>query len=82
MPANRSESFLLQLAERTFLKPWAIPGPAHKAGKEISDLVIPFGDDVIVISDKACDFDIAAGLRFCPIGAPKWRPQPDLLKFA
>ena len=61
MPASRSESFLLQLAERTFLKPWAIPGPAYKAGKEISDLVIPFGDDVIIVSDKACDFDIAAG---------------------
>ncbi|TSD87091.1 hypothetical protein FFK22_018750 [Mycobacterium sp. KBS0706] len=61
MPASRSESFLLQLAERTFLTPWAIPGPAYKAGKEISDLVIPFGDDVIVISDKACDFEVADG---------------------
>ncbi len=61
MPISRSESYLLQLAERTFLKPWAIPGPAYKAGKEISDLVIPFGDDVIIVSDKACDFDISAG---------------------
>ncbi len=61
MPASHSESYLLQLAERTFLKPWAIPGAAYKAGKEISDLVIPFGDDVIILSDKACNFDIAAG---------------------
>lgn len=63
MPASRSESYLFQLAERAFLKPWAILGPAYKAGKEISDLVIPFGDDVIILSDKACDFDIGKGLE-------------------
>jgi hypothetical protein len=63
MPASRSESYLFQLAERAFLKPWAIPGPAYKASKEISDLVIPFGDDVIIVSDKACDFDIGKGLE-------------------
>lgn len=52
MPASRLESFL---------KPGALPSPAYKAAKEISDLVIPFGDDVIVISNEACDFDIGIG---------------------
>lgn len=61
MPVSSSESYLLQLAERTFLKPWAIADPAYKAGKEISDLIIPFGDDVIIVSDKACDFDLTVG---------------------
>jgi hypothetical protein len=61
MTASRSEAYLLQLAERTFLKPWVLSGPAYKAGKEISDLVIPFGDDVIIVSDKAPDYDIADG---------------------
>ena len=62
MPASASESYLLHYAERAFLKPWALPGPAYKAGKEISDLVIPFGDDVVIVSDKACDFEIERGL--------------------
>ncbi|MDQ0346754.1 hypothetical protein [Ancylobacter vacuolatus] len=61
MTASRSEAYLLQLTERTFLKPWVLSGATYKAGKEICDLVIPFGDDVIIFSDKACEFDIADG---------------------
>jgi hypothetical protein len=54
---NASESYLATLANKTFLRPWAIANPFHKAGKEISDLIVPFGRDVVVFSDKACRFD-------------------------
>jgi hypothetical protein len=52
-----SEAFLLDLAERTFLKLWAVPNSFYAPNKELTDLIIPFGDDVIIISDKACRFD-------------------------
>lgn len=58
MIKSKSESFLQGLAERTFLKLWAIPNTFYAPGKELTDLIVPFGDDVIIISDKACYFDV------------------------
>ena len=52
-----SEAYLLNLAERTFLKHWAVPNSFYAPNKELTDLIVPFGDDVIIISDKACRFD-------------------------
>lgn len=52
-----SEAYLAALANGTFLKPWAIANPFHRSGKEISDLIVPFGDAVVVFSDKACRFN-------------------------
>lgn len=60
MAASGSEHYLLELAERSFLKLWAVGNPFRKPGKEISDLVVAFGDDVVIFSDKACEFDSAA----------------------
>lgn len=57
MAPSSSEAFLLNLAERTFLKLWAIPNSFYAPNKELTDLIVPFGDDVIIISDKACRFD-------------------------
>jgi hypothetical protein len=57
MYTSTSENYLHHLAERTFLKLWAIPNPFRSAGKEISDLIVVFGDDVIIFSDKACSSD-------------------------
>jgi len=54
---SASEAFLLSLADRTFLKLWAIPNTFYKAGKELTDLIVPFGDDIIILSDKASSFD-------------------------
>lgn len=56
MGVTASESFLHSLAQRTFLKLWSVPNPFRAAGKELSDLVIVFGDDIVIFSDKACDF--------------------------
>lgn len=57
MSKSKSEEFLKSLADQTFLKLWAIPNTFYKAGKEMTDLLIPFGDDIVIISDKASDFD-------------------------
>jgi hypothetical protein len=58
-----SEDYLLSLAERTFLKLWAVPNSFYASGKELTDLIVPFGDDVIIISDKACRFDFKKSLN-------------------
>ena len=60
MALSDSEDFLKKLADQTFLKLWAIPNTFYKKGKELADLVIPFGDDIIIISDKASNFDTDA----------------------
>lgn len=57
MSASASETHLRPLAERAILKPWAIPNPFRQAGKELTDLLVPFGEDLVVFSDKACKFD-------------------------
>lgn len=53
-----SEAFLRTLADQTLLKLWAIPNTFYEPGKEMTDLVIPFGDDIVIISDKASHFDL------------------------
>src|SRR6218665_2908114 len=58
-----SESQLLQLARGSMLSLWSIPGPYTEeglarcgAGTELCDLVVIFGDDVLLFSDKDCAF--------------------------
>lgn len=70
-----AERYLQALCDRTFLSLWSYPsvyrdqgigGSAH-SGKEVADLLVVFGDDVIVFSDKDCAFpdsgDIATDWR-------------------
>lgn len=57
MPASSSEAYLHSLADRSFLKLWALPNTYYAPNKELTDLVIPFGDDVVIISDKAIRFN-------------------------
>lgn len=58
-----SESKLLQLARSSMLSLWSIPGPytneglgSSGSGKELCDLMVIFGDDVLLFSDKECAF--------------------------
>ncbi len=58
--STESERYLATLADRTFLNLWSYPNPyndrgagPNKDGKELCDLLIVCGDDVIVFSDKA-----------------------------
>jgi hypothetical protein len=56
--ANESEKYLNALADRAFLKLWCYPNLfINKGGpKELCDLLLIFGDDVAIFSDKHCDF--------------------------
>lgn len=51
-----SEQVLADLCERSFLSLWSYPNLFRKAGKELTDLLVVFGDDVILFSDKSCAF--------------------------
>lgn len=58
-----SEAKLLQIARRSMLSLWSIPSPytdeglaSSGSGKELCDLIVIFGDDVILFSDKDCAF--------------------------
>lgn len=49
---NRSERILAELADRSFLKLWTWPNLFMKQNSELTDLLVVFGDDVILFSDK------------------------------
>jgi hypothetical protein len=51
-----SEKLLADLCERSFLSLWSYPNLFYKPGKELSDLMVVFGNDVIVFSDKSCAY--------------------------
>ena len=59
-----AERYLQSLCDPTFLTLWSYPGVfrdqglkgSTKEGKEVADLLVVFGDDIIVFSDKDCNF--------------------------
>ena len=53
-----TERYLVQLCERAFLRPWSYPNLYRDqgGGKELCDVLIVFGRDVIVFSDKSCAY--------------------------
>ena len=53
-----TERYLVQLCERTFLRLWSYPNLYRDqgGGKELCDVLIVFGTDVIIFSDKSCDY--------------------------
>lgn len=58
-----SEKYLVRLARRAFLSLWSYPNVftdegrrGRGDGKELCDLLIVFGDDVVLFSDKHCEF--------------------------
>jgi len=60
---THSERYLTRLCERSFLSLWSYPGVYRDQGaingghgKEVCDLLVVFGDDVILFSDKDCAF--------------------------
>ena len=63
-----SESFLQDLCGNTFLSLWSYPRvyrdqgkQAQGDGKELCDLLVVFGDHIIIFSDKNCNFPIEKG---------------------
>ena len=51
-----SEAFLADLCDRTFLDLWSYPNPYKAPGKELCDLLIMCGGDVILFSEKSIPF--------------------------
>ncbi|MER8395734.1 hypothetical protein [Mesorhizobium sp. M0959] len=51
-----TEKLLAELCERSFLSLWSYPNLFRKAGKELSDLLVVFGNDVVIFSDKSCSY--------------------------
>ncbi|SPP97816.1 hypothetical protein [Bradyrhizobium vignae] len=51
-----SEKVLADLCEKSFLSLWSYPNLYRKSGKELTDLLVVFGNDVILSSDKSCAF--------------------------
>lgn len=62
--ATESERYLTKLARRAFLTLWSYPNVytdegrrgGNGDGKELCDLLVVFGDHVLLFSDKQCEF--------------------------
>jgi hypothetical protein len=53
MPVTATETHLTLLAQQTFLKLWSYPNPFRAPGKEFTDLLVVFGNEILIFSDKA-----------------------------
>ena len=58
-----SEQYLAKLCQRSFLSLWSFPNVFTDRGKEktgigqeLCDLLVVFGNDVIIFSDKSCEY--------------------------
>jgi hypothetical protein len=51
-----SEKLLAELADHTFLDLWSWPNVYKEPGKELCDLLVVCGDDVVLFSDKTVDW--------------------------
>lgn len=72
-----SERVLTQLARKAFLSLWSYPNvysdegrPAGQGdGKELVDLLVVFGNDVLLFSDKHCSFQVDTDIK---VAWPRW----------
>ena len=53
---NASEEYLAQLCEKTFLSLWSYPNLFRTPAKELADLIVVFGNDILIFSDKHCEY--------------------------
>ncbi len=51
-----SEKYLNELCERTFLSLWSFPNVYRQPGTELCDLLVVFGNEILIFSDKSCVF--------------------------
>lgn len=66
-----SERYLIKVATRTFLSMWSYPNlytdegrtQAKGDGKELCDLLVVFGNHVLIFSDKHCDFPVGPSVE-------------------
>ena len=62
-----SEGYLRKLCDHTFLSLWSYPNPFRdqakgRHGKELCDLLVVFDNNIIIFSDKHCDFPNSSDL--------------------
>ncbi|MFJ4389691.1 hypothetical protein [Pseudomonas soli] len=69
MSVNVSEERLAKMAKKTFLSMWAYENPYYSQGKELCDVLVVFGNDVVVISDKFIKFSDSSGAE---VGWRRW----------
>jgi len=50
-----SERRLAQICGKTFLQMWSYPNLFRESGKELCDLLVVCGNDLIIFSDKSCE---------------------------
>ncbi len=55
---NPSERYVSRLCRRTFLHLWSYPNvyKTKSHGQELCDLLVVFGDDVVIVSVKHCEY--------------------------
>jgi hypothetical protein len=53
---NNSERYLANLCRNTFLSLWSFPNLFRQPGSELCDLLVVCGDDIIIFSDKFCEY--------------------------
>jgi hypothetical protein len=53
---TRGERKLANLAERSFLQLWSWPNPYKAPGKELCNLIVVSGSDIILFSEKTSVF--------------------------
>ena len=65
-----TEKYLNSLCEKTFLSLWSYPGiyrnqkgQAIGDGKELCDMLVVFGEHVLIFSDKRCSFPTSGDLK-------------------
>ncbi len=76
MPIERAEGvtvaekYLKRLCERSFLSMWSYPGVFRDQGqknggdgKEVCDLLVVFDNDILIFSDKQCEFPRTGNLE-------------------
>lgn len=72
-----SERALGRLAKKAFLSLWSYPNVytdegrrnGKGDGKELCDLLVVFGDTVILFSDKACEYNVGTDVK---VAWPRW----------
>ena len=69
--ATDSERYLIQLARKAFLSLWSYPNlftdegrtKCKGDGKELCDLLVVFGNNILVFSDKHCEFPSHSNIK-------------------
>lgn len=60
---NDSEKYLTKLCEKTFLSLRSYANVYKQPGKELCDLLVVVWDDIIIFSDKSCEFALSGDLN-------------------